>query len=35
MATRYLSYVSASVVAVLKLGGLEKSKGLITAAYVC
>jgi branched-chain amino acid transport system substrate-binding protein len=33
-ATRYLSYVSASVVAVLKLAGLEKSKGLITAAYV-
>jgi branched-chain amino acid transport system substrate-binding protein len=34
VAARYLSYVSASVVAVLKLAGLENSKGLITAAYV-
>jgi hypothetical protein len=34
VATRYLSYVSASVVAVLRLAGLENSKGLITAAYV-
>ena len=33
-ATRYLSYVSASVAAVLKPAGLEKSKGLITATYV-
>ena len=31
-ATRYLSYVSASVAAVLKPAGLENSKGLITAA---
>jgi len=30
-ATRYLSYVSASVAAVLKPAGLEKSKGLISA----
>jgi branched-chain amino acid transport system substrate-binding protein len=30
-ATRYLSYVSASVAAVLKPAGLEQSKGLITA----
>ena len=30
-ATRYLSYVSGSVAAVLKPAGLEKSKGLITA----
>jgi branched-chain amino acid transport system substrate-binding protein len=33
-ATRYLSYVSASVASVLKPAGLEKSKGLITATYV-
>jgi branched-chain amino acid transport system substrate-binding protein len=33
-ATRYLSYVSASVAAVLKPAGLERSKGLITATYV-
>jgi branched-chain amino acid transport system substrate-binding protein len=33
-ATRYLSYVSASVAAVLKPAGLEKSKGLITATFV-
>jgi branched-chain amino acid transport system substrate-binding protein len=33
-ATRYLSYTSASVAGVLKPAGLEKSKGLITAAYV-
>ena len=33
-ATRYLSYVSASVAAVLKPAGLEKSKGLTTATYV-
>ena len=33
MATRYLSYVSASVAAVLKPAGLEKSKGLITATF--
>ena len=32
-ATRYLSYVSASVAAVLKPAGLEKSKGLITATF--
>jgi branched-chain amino acid transport system substrate-binding protein len=32
--TRYLTYVSASVAAVLKPAGLEKSKGLITASYV-
>jgi branched-chain amino acid transport system substrate-binding protein len=32
-ATRYLSYVSSSVAAVLKAAGLDKSKGLITAAY--
>ena len=32
-ATRYLSYVSASVASVLKPAGLEKSKGLITAAF--
>jgi branched-chain amino acid transport system substrate-binding protein len=31
-ATRYLSYVSASVAAVLKPAGLDKSKGLITAS---
>lgn len=31
--TRYLSYVSASVASVLKPAGLEKSKGLITAAF--
>jgi branched-chain amino acid transport system substrate-binding protein len=30
-ATRYLSYVSASIAAVLKPAGLENSKGLITA----
>jgi branched-chain amino acid transport system substrate-binding protein len=33
-ATRYLSYVSSSVAAVLKPAGLEKSRGLITAAYI-
>jgi branched-chain amino acid transport system substrate-binding protein len=33
-ATRYLSYVSSSVAAVLKPAGLENSKGLITAAPV-
>ena len=33
-ATRYLSYVSASVAAVLKPAGLDKSKGLITATFV-
>jgi branched-chain amino acid transport system substrate-binding protein len=32
-ATRYLSYVSASVAAVLKPAGLEQSKGLITASF--
>jgi branched-chain amino acid transport system substrate-binding protein len=31
-ATRYLSYVSGSVAAVLKPAGLDKSRGLITAA---
>jgi branched-chain amino acid transport system substrate-binding protein len=33
-ATRYLSYASAAVAAVLKPAGLENSKGLITAAFV-
>jgi branched-chain amino acid transport system substrate-binding protein len=33
-ATRYLTYVSASVATVLKPAGLEKSKGLITAGFV-
>jgi branched-chain amino acid transport system substrate-binding protein len=33
-ATRYLTYVSASVAVVLKPAGLEKSKGVITATYV-
>jgi branched-chain amino acid transport system substrate-binding protein len=33
-ATRYLSYVSFSVAAVLKPAVLEKSRGLITAAYI-
>jgi branched-chain amino acid transport system substrate-binding protein len=33
-ATRYLIYPSASIAAVLKPAGLEKSKGLITARYV-
>jgi branched-chain amino acid transport system substrate-binding protein len=32
--TRYLSNVSSSVAAVLKPAGLEKSKGLITAAFI-
>jgi branched-chain amino acid transport system substrate-binding protein len=32
-ATRYLSYVSASIAAVLKPAGLENSKGLITATF--
>lgn len=34
MATRYLSYVSASIAAVLRPAGLEKSKGLISANFV-
>ena len=33
-ATRYLSYVSSAVATVLKPAGLEKSRGLITAAYI-
>jgi branched-chain amino acid transport system substrate-binding protein len=33
-ATRYLSYVSASIASVLKPAGLENSKGLITASFV-
>jgi len=33
-ATRYLSNVSPSIATVLKPAGLEKSKGLITSAYV-
>jgi branched-chain amino acid transport system substrate-binding protein len=33
-ATRYLTYVSASIAVVLKPAGLEKSNGLITATYV-
>jgi branched-chain amino acid transport system substrate-binding protein len=33
-ATRYLSNVSASIATVLKAAGLDKSKGLITSAYV-
>jgi branched-chain amino acid transport system substrate-binding protein len=33
-ATRYVSYVSASIASVLKPAGLEKSKELITANYV-
>jgi branched-chain amino acid transport system substrate-binding protein len=32
--TRYLTYVSASVAAVLKPAGLEKSKGLMTASFL-
>jgi len=32
-ATRYLSYVSSSIATVLKPAGLDKSKGLITAAF--
>jgi branched-chain amino acid transport system substrate-binding protein len=32
-ATRYLSYVSGNIAAVLKPAGLEKSKGLITANF--
>jgi branched-chain amino acid transport system substrate-binding protein len=34
MATRYLSYVSASIATVLRPAGLEKSKGLISANFV-
>jgi branched-chain amino acid transport system substrate-binding protein len=33
-ATRYLSYVSSAVATVLKPAGLEKSRGLVTAAYI-
>jgi branched-chain amino acid transport system substrate-binding protein len=33
-AVRYVSYVSTSIVAVMRPAGLEKSKGLITAAWI-